>query len=57
MEDPEYNMSDTDSARLKQLEEKVDKLINKIEMIFGSHILIDGRFMIIDCKIGETNGK
>lgn len=34
----------SDSERLDILEQKLDRLINKIDLIFGNTILIDGRF-------------
>lgn len=39
-EEPKVN----DTERLDALEQKIDKLISKIELIFGDSVLIDGRF-------------
>lgn len=40
--------SDSDiSSRLLLLEQKIDKLINKLELIFGDQILHNGKFINI----------
>ncbi len=41
-QDEEHKISDKE--RLEALEQKVDKILSKLDLIFGNAVLVDGRF-------------